>query len=354
VERSSVTDTVKATGTINPVLSITVGSYVSGVIQSVQCDYNTAVKQGQLCAKIDPRPYQSIVNQTKAALGVARSQKKKDEANANYAKMAYERQFRLGQSNAVSREAIDNAKNVFEQAEAQVELDQATIEQREAELSAAEVNLNYTNIVSPVDGVVIARKVTMGQTVAATFQTPTLFTIANDLGEMLVEGKIDEADVGRLRVGQTAVFSVDAYPNRTFNGKVTEVRRSPEVVQNVVTYTAIISASNPDLLLLPGMTAALRIAASDTGPVLKIPNQALRFHPKGRPASKDITGHGTVWLLDDRNAPYPVSVELGRSDGVGTEVLGGPIREGQQVITGTAPVPQTGRIGFRIGNSRGT
>jgi HlyD family secretion protein len=285
VEHGSISTVVKATGTVNPVLTITVGTYVSGIIQQVHCDYNTEVKQGQLCAKIDPRPYQSVVNQNKANLAVARAQLEKDKANQTYSKLTYERYFRLAQTNAVSKDALDNVKNLYDQAQAQVELDQAMIEQRLADVAAAEVNLGYTDIVSLVDGTVVSRKVTMGQTVAASFQTPTLFTIAKDLREMQVEGKIDEADVGRLRVGQSASFTVDAYPDRTFAGRVLEIRISPEVVQNVVTYTAIVSAPNPELVLLPGMTANLRIAISDTGAVLKIPNQALRFRPKAASAA---------------------------------------------------------------------
>jgi HlyD family secretion protein len=348
VERGSIASVVKATGTINPVLTITVGTYVSGIIQDVSCDYNTAVKQGQLCAKIDPRPYQSIVNQNKAILAVARAQLKKDQANVAYAKTAYERQLRLSQTNAVSKDALDLAKNAYDQAQAQIELDEATVEQRQAELATAEVNLNYTNIVSPVDGVVISRKVTMGQTVAASFQTPTLFTIAKDLREMLVEGRIDESDVGRLKVGQSATFSVDAFPNRTFDGKVLEIRRSPEVVQNVVTYTAIISAPNPDLLLLPGMTANLRIVVSDTGPVLKVPNQALRFRPQS--AAPTANGDATVWVLDARGEGTPVKIKTGATDSTGTQLVSGPLTEGQKIIIGVAASEKrTALFGIRVG-----
>ena len=349
VERGSIADVVKATGTINPVLTITVGTYVSGIIQEVRCDYNTQVKKGELCAKIDPRPYQSIVNQNKATLAVARAQLKKDEANVAYTKASYERHFQLAQSNAVSKGALDTAKNLYDQAQAQIELDEATIEQREAELATAEVNLNYTNIVSPIDGIVISRKVTMGQTVAASFQTPTLFTIAKELREMQVEGKIDEADVGRLKVGQSATFSVDAFPNRTFNGKVLEIRRSPEVVQNVVTYTAIISAPNPDLLLLPGMTANLRIIVSDTGPVLKIPNQALRFRPQAA-VPVNANGAATVWVLNEQSEATPVEVKTGASDSTGTQLLAGRLTEGEKVIIGvTAPENRSGLFGIRMG-----
>lgn len=349
VERGSVSTAVKATGTVNPVLTITIGSYVSGIIQQVLCDYNTEVKQGQLCAKIDPRTYQSVINQAKATLAVAKAQLKKDQANLAYSQLAYERQFRLSQTNAVSKDALDNAKNVFDQAQAQEELDQAMIEQRQADVAAAEVNLNYTDIVSPVDGTVVSRKVTMGQTVAASFQTPTLFTIAKNLREMQVEGKIDEADVGRLKVGQHATFTVDAFPDRTFEGRVLEIRKSPEVVQNVVTYTAIVSAPNPELLLLPGMTANLRIAISDTGAVLKIPNQALRFRPKDARASSSVGG-GTVWVLGADGKASTVIVKTGASDSAGTQMVSGPLTEGQKVIIGVAaPEKRSALFGLRVG-----
>jgi HlyD family secretion protein len=347
VERGSILNVVKATGTVNPVLTITVGSYVSGIIQQVLCDYNTEVKQGQLCAKIDPRTYQSVINQAKATLAVAKAQLKKDQANLAYSQLAHERQLRLSQTNAVSRDALDNAKNVFDQAQAQVELDQAMIEQREADVAAAEVNLNYTDIVSPVDGTVVSRKVTMGQTVASSFQTPTLFTIAKNLREMQVEGKIDEADVGRLKVGQAATFTVDAFPDRTFDGRVMEIRKAPEVVQNVVTYTAIVSAPNPELLLLPGMTANLSIAISDTGAVLKIPNQALRFRPK---EARSSPGVGTVWVLDADGNVSAVTVKPGASDSAGTQVISGQLSEGQKVIIGiAAPDKRSGLFGLRVG-----
>lgn len=350
VEHGSISTVVKATGTVNPVLTITVGTYVSGIIQQVHCDYNTEVKQGQLCAKIDPRPYQSVVNQNKANLAVARAQLEKDKANQTYSKLTYERYFRLAQTNAVSKDALDNVKNLYDQAQAQVELDQAMIEQRLADVAAAEVNLGYTDIVSLVDGTVVSRKVTMGQTVAASFQTPTLFTIAKDLREMQVEGKIDEADVGRLRVGQSASFTVDAYPDRTFAGRVLEIRISPEVVQNVVTYTAIVSAPNPELVLLPGMTANLRIAISDTGAVLKIPNQALRFRPKAASAAAAAVGTGTVWILSADLSPAPVAVSVGPSDSTGTQLVSGPLVEGQQVIIGVAaPEKRSGLFGLRVG-----
>ncbi|MBS0248152.1 MAG: efflux RND transporter periplasmic adaptor subunit, partial [Proteobacteria bacterium] len=187
VTRGDITRTVTATGTVNPVLTIIVGSYVSGVIKEIHCDYNTEVKVGEVCARIDPAPYQTVVDQNRANLAVARAQLEKDKANQAYAQLNYDRNARLAQTNAVSRDALDNARNALDQAAAQIGVDQATIQQREAQLAAAEVNLGYTNIVSPVDGTVVSRNVTVGQTVAASFQTPTLFLIATDLTQMQVD-----------------------------------------------------------------------------------------------------------------------------------------------------------------------
>ena len=199
VTRGAVTRAVTATGTVNPVLTIIVGSYVSGVIQQLYCDYNTQVKKGQICAKIDPRPYQTIVDQDKANLAVAQAQLDKDDANLAYAKLNYERNLRLAETNAVSKDTADNAKNLHDQAQAQIEFDQATIALRQAQLDAAQINLDYTNIISPVDGTVVSRNVTMGQTVAASFQTPTLFLIATDLTTVQVDTNVSESDIGGIR-----------------------------------------------------------------------------------------------------------------------------------------------------------
>ena len=199
VTRGDVTRTVTATGTVNPVLTIIVGSYVSGVIQEIRCDYNTEVKKGQVCAKIDPRPYQTVVDQNKANLDQAKAQLVKDQANFDYVKLNYDRNARLAQTNAISKDTLDIARNALDQARAQIGVDQAIIEQRQAQLAAAQVNLGYTNIVSPVDGTVVSRNVTVGQTVAASFQTPTLFLIATDLTKMQVDTNVSESDIGGIK-----------------------------------------------------------------------------------------------------------------------------------------------------------
>ncbi|MGZ3309163.1 MAG: efflux RND transporter periplasmic adaptor subunit, partial [Xanthobacteraceae bacterium] len=247
VTQGSVTRGVTTTGAVNPELTIIVGTYVSGVIQQLYCDYNTQVKKGQVCAKIDPRPYQTVVDQNKANLAVAKAQLEKDKASLAYTKISYERSARLVQTNAISRDAFDSAKSTYQQAQAQITFDEATIKQRQAALDAAQVNLDYADIVSPVDGTVVSRNVTMGQTVAASFQTPTLFLIATDLTKMVVDTNVSESDIGGIKVGNKATFTVDAFPKRTFEGTVSQVRQSPQTVQNVVTYDVVVSVDNSDL-----------------------------------------------------------------------------------------------------------
>ncbi len=345
VTRGSVTRAVTATGTVNPVLTIIVGTYVSGVVQDVTCDYNTEVKKGQICAKIDPRPYQSVVNQNKANLDVAKAQLEKDTATLTYAKQIYDRNVRLAATNAISKDALDNAKSGLDQARAQVGVDRATIEQRQAQLDAAQINLGYTDIVSPVDGTVVSRNVTIGQTVAASFQTPTLFLIATDLTKMQADTNVSESDIGGIKEGDKALFTVDAFPNRTFQGTVTQVRQSPQNVQNVVTYDVVVSVDNPDLALKPGMTAANRIVTAERENVLRVPSQALRYSPEGLAGARGPRGQrgvtakptangtrsGRVYVLRD-GKPVAVRVTAGLDDDSFTEIVKGDLKPGEQVI----------------------
>ncbi|MGZ9105928.1 MAG: efflux RND transporter periplasmic adaptor subunit [Rhodoplanes sp.] len=353
-----ITRAVTATGTVNPELTIIVGTYVSGVIQELYCDYNTEVKKGQVCAKIDPRPYQTIVDQSKANLAIARAQLEKDKANLTYTKVRYERTVRLVQTNATSQDAVDAAKSNYEQAEAQILFDEATIQQRQAALDAALVNLDYTNITSPVDGVVVSRNVTVGQTVAASFQTPTLFLIATDLTKMQVETNVSESDIGGVMAGHQGAFTVDAFPKRAFQGKVSQVRQSPQTVQNVVTYNVVVSVDNSDLALKPGMTAAVRIVVDERADVLRVPNQALRFAPSApasaapnqRPASGvDEATQAQVWVLR-RGEPTAIPLVLGLEDDSFTEIVSGNLKAGDEVITAeqTAPAsrPAAPRLRF--------
>ncbi|MGZ5875071.1 MAG: efflux RND transporter periplasmic adaptor subunit [Bradyrhizobium sp.] len=348
VAKGPVIRTVTATGTVNPELTIIVGAAVSGFIQQLYCDYNTRVKKGQVCARIDPRPYQSVVDQNKANLAVAKAQLEKDEANLNYARLALGRAATLLPTHAVSQDAYDSAKNTYDQAVAQITFDEATVQQRQASLDAAQVNLDYTDIVSPVDGTVVSRNVTMGQTVAASFQTPTLFLIATDLARMQVDANVSESDIGGIKLGNKATFTVDAYAKRTFEGTVSQVRQSPQTVQNVVTYDIVISVDNTDLTLMPGMTAASRIVIDQRNDVIRVPNQALRYVPKGL-ASAVKSDQAKIWALRD-GEPTSVAVVPGLDDDNFTEIISGDVKPGDLVITAekltTASKTVTPRLGL--------
>ena len=335
VTRGAETRAVIATGTVNPELTIIVGSYVSGVIQEIYCDYNTKVKKGQICAKIDPRPYETLVAQAKGTLSVGKSQLQKDQANLGYTKANYDRNSQLVVSHAVSQDVFEQAKNAYEQAQAQISFDQSTIQQQEATLDAAQVNLDYTNIISPVDGTVVSRSVTMGQTVAASFQTPTLFLIASNLKMMQVDANVSESDIGGVEEGNPASFTVDAFPKRTFDGRVSQVRQSPQTVQNVVTYDLVVSADNSSFTLRPGMTAATRIVPDSRSDVIRVPSQALRYGPSSISASATSpdsqNSQAKVWLLRD-GKPMAATVEIGLDDESFVEIVSGDVKQGDQVI----------------------
>lgn len=335
--RGAVVRGITASGAVNPVITVQVGTYVSGVIQERFCDYNTQVKKGQLCAKIDPRLYQPIVEQDAASLAVARAQLEKDKAILTYAKQTYERNLGLIARQAVSQDAVDNLKSLYDQAQAQIGLDEANIALREAELKAANVNLDYTNIRSPVDGTVVSRNVEVGQTVAASFQTPTLFLIATDLTKMQVDTNISESDVGSLKIDDKVSFSVESFVGRRFDGALTQIRQAPQTIQNVVTYDAVVAAPNPDLLLKPGMTATVRLVTDRRDDVLRVPNQALRFVPGG---SAGVEAEGTdgahVYVLRD-DALVLVKVEIGLDDDNFTEILKGDLKVDDPVVIGEQP-----------------
>jgi len=333
IDRGSITRSVTATGAVNPMLTVTVGTYVSGVIQDIYCDFNTRVRKGQLCARIDPRPYEAIVEQDRANLIAAQAQLLKDRANLEYSRLNRDRFAALYRQNATSRDSYDTALNMYEQAQAQVALDQASIRQRKALLDAAIVNLGYTDIVSPVDGVVVSRNVTKGQTVAASFQTPTLFLIAEDLTKLQVDTNVSESDVGAVRVGDRAQFTVEAFPQKTFEGVVTQMRQAPQSVQNVVTYDVVVTADNHELLLMPGMTATVRITIDTRSNVLRVPDQALRYVPGGVASAEDVQAepHSHVWVL--RNGkPQRVEIGTGLDDDNFTEATSGLLSEGDRVI----------------------
>lgn len=338
----SVVKTVTASGAVNPMDTVQVGTYVSGVIQDLLCDYNTQVTKGQLCAKLDPRPYQMAVDQARANVAAAKAQLAKDQTNLDYAKLTYTRSVDLRERGIVPQDTVDSAKNANDQARAQLDLDRTQIDQRSAALEAAQINLGYTNIVSPVNGTVIVRNVTQGQTVAASFQTPTLFVIATDLTKMQVDANVSESDIGNVKVGAKASFTVEAFPNHPFEGEVTAVRQAPQTVQNVVTYDVVIAVANPDLLLKPGMTATCRIVVARRDGVVVVPDQALRYTPGGisgtpppgqsRAAASRTVSRVQVWVLRD-GQPVQVPITPGLDDDVHTEIVKG-LQPGDRVIVG--------------------
>ena len=309
IDRGPITAAVAATGTLNPVVSVLVGSQVSGQIKELYADFNTVVKRDQVIARIDPETFELRVKQavadleaTKAtvltqmaAVGAQRAEVSRNEVNLADAKRDYERKQLLVEKAFISVADRDKAAAVYHAAEeqlktaraqlgvaeAQAKNAEAVVKQRESQLAQARVDLERTYIRAPVDGVVIKRSVDAGQTVAASLQAPELFQIGQNLREMQVEASIDEADVGRVSLDQNATFTVDSFPGRTFSGKVMQVRKAAVVVQNVVTYTVVISAANPELQLLPGMTANVRITTDQHADVLRLPNAALRFRPPG-------------------------------------------------------------------------
>ena len=336
VTRGDVVTTITASGTVNPVVTVEVGTYVSGTIQTLSCDYNTKVHKGQLCAKIDPKPYQVIVDEDQADLTTAKAQLAKDQANLVYTQLTQGRDDTLLKENAISHDADDAARDANNQALALVNLDVAQVADKAAVLKAAQINLDYTNIVSPVDGTVVSRNVTAGQTVAASFQTPTLFLIATDLTKMQVDTNVSESDIAGAVEGATASFTVDAFPKRAFEGRVTQVRQAPISVQNVITYDVVITVANPGFLLKPGMTATAKIDTARALNVLRVPSQALRFTPAGA-AKLELSGSAksgqrAVWV-ERSGKLMPIAVNVGLDDDTFAEIKSGNLKLGDQVVT---------------------
>jgi len=348
VSRGPLVTDVSATGTVNPVVTVQVGTYVSGPVQAIYADFNAAVKKGQLVAKIDPRPFELRVQQAEATAANARAKLAKAHADVRYKSLNLERNRRLAREGIVAQDLIDTTVSALDQARADVALEDAEVQQADAALAEARVNLGYTDIISPVDGVVVSRSVDVGQTVAASFQTPTLFLIAEDLTKMQVDTNVSESDIGVIREGQRATFTVDAFPDRQFTGTVTQVRNAPQNVQNVITYDVVVGAGNADLALRPGMTANVSVETGRRDDALRVPTAALRFRPHtaegGTPRStaspgshgasggaKDAPAHARVFILRD-GRPAPVPLETCLSDDSFTEVTRGALNEGDAVI----------------------
>jgi len=412
-ERGRVQASISATGNCNAVVTVQVGSQVSGNIKALYADFNTKVTKNQLVAEIDPQVFQARVDQSKASLDSANSavvsaRAQVEKANADIssaqaaaanqkaaiakanaastdAKRKLEARKQLFQQGIISKEDADTAQSTYDQALAEVdaakaELDaanhqiqsaqamrevattqlasaQSQIKVAAASLEQAQLDLDHTKITAPVDGTVIARHMDVGQTVAASFSAPTIFEIAQDLTKMQVDTNVDESDVGQVKLSQPVKFTVDAYPTTTFQGTVRQIRQAPINVQNVITYDVVVEVANPDLKLLPGMTANVKILTNQVDDVLRIPNSALRFRPpdvqpaasKGplvRAAGKRGDGGTTIWIMDPDGKPKALKVKLGITDGNFTAVDSGDLKEGDPVITGSsgavAARPQSG------------
>lgn len=369
VRRGDVMLVVNSTGTVQPVLSVQVGAFVSGPIQKVCVDFNDKVKKDQILAQVDPRNYVAAEAHESASLAHANADLKRVQALLEHAVSLEHRNLRLKKTNAIAENDYEQSVTDRKNLEAQIDLCKAAILQSDADLSTARTNLDFTNIKSPVDGIVIDRKVDPGQTVAAQFQTPVLFLVAPDLEKKVyVYASVDEADIGLIRdaqkLGQPVTFSVDAYPKDSFTGHIAQVRLNPTTVSNVVTYTVIVEAPNGDLKLLPGMTANLVFQIEKRNNVITLPNAALRFRPKleqvrkcdqaiveglteddadqGSPAEsgekkESTAARGTklnhVWVMDG-NQLAAVEVVTGLADKHGTELVSGDLLEGQELITG--------------------
>jgi HlyD family secretion protein len=354
VEQGDIQDVVEETGTVNAVRTVQVGAQVSGTIARLYVDFNSRVHRGDLIASIDPALFQGALDQAVASLHSTQAQLEKDQANLVDARLNYQRDSTLASQNAIAAMTVDNAKSLYDQARAQIAVDSAAVRQIEAAVAVAKANLDYTTIRSPVDGIVVARSVDVGQTVASSFQAPTIFTIAQDPSKMQVYANTDESDVGRIKVGRRVTFKVDAFPNQAFDGTVSQIRMNATTVQNVVTYNTVIDFANPDMKLLPGMTAYVTIPVARVTNVMKVPNSALRFRPPLSPdqtsaqfakygidagqAAQDETGAGQgrrnpaggaaiVWKRENSHELRPVKVVTGITDHAYTQVA--PVRNGQ-------------------------
>ena len=346
VRRSDIRSTIQATGTLNPVETVDVGTQISGTIKELYFDYNSRVKEGQLIALMDSATQAAEVSQAEATVASAQADVLNAQAALDVAAKDLSRTRELAKRDLIAKADVDTDTSTWLKAKANLAAAEAKVAQYRATLEKSRINLNYTRIYSPVDGVVVAKNVEEGQTVAASYQTPSIAEIARDLTQMQVEVNVDEADIGGVHEGQQAIFNVDTYPADSFEGKVTQVRLSPMTTDNVVTYTVIVKVQNPDGKLLPGMTANVSLILESREDVLVVPNSAFRFKPSnGQSAEMGMPGPGggrkqnvaavtkpAVYTLDKKK-PVKMEVERGITDGQNTEILSG-IEEGERVITG--------------------
>ncbi len=332
IKKRTIIQAVEASGTVNPVKTVNIGSQISGIIKEIYVDYNSEVKQGQLLAEIDPDLFQAQVDKAQGDLWAAQANYNKIKSTLDFDKKNYERYKKLYTKNYVSKSDLDLAESTYYANLAQLNAMSAAIAQAQATLTNNLTNLRYTKIVSPVDGVVVSRAVDVGQTVAASFQTPELFMVAQDLTKMQIEVSVSEADIGKIKSGQNVNYTLDGYPDAIFKGKVTQVRISPTTVSNVVTYIVIVTVDNEDGKLIPGMTANVSIITSQKENALSVPIKALSFSPTEITGGKKYKDQG-IWVLNN-NKPERISIKIGASDGEYSEIISEQLKEGMKVLTG--------------------
>ena len=352
IQRGAIVSTVTATGSLNPMTTVQVGSQVSGMIESLHADFNSSVKKGQVVARIDPFPYRAKRDQAAASLANAKAALVKAKVDLNQRKRELDRVQLLLKQDFVSQAEVDTALTAHEGAIATLAVSEAAVKQAAAMLEAAELDLTYTVIHSPVDGTVISRQVEVGQRLSANFAIPTLFLIAEDLTQMQVDAAVSESDIGGMSIGKDATFTVDAYPGMQFRGKVRQVRNAPVSIQNVVTYDVVIGVENKDMRLKPGMTANVAIVVAHKEEVLKVPNAALRFTPPKSDRTENASGVVVpttqidgragadqseikhLWKVGASGEPEEILVGVGISDGNATEVMTDSLTDTDEVIIG--------------------
>lgn len=341
--KGDIVEKITASGTINPISTVNIGTQVSGTISEIYVDYNSEVKKDQLLARIDPALFEATVGQRRAALNVSKAEVQVAENEVDYAKKQLGRIKKLNASRYSADKELDLSEKEYNNAVAQVALKKAQVEQAQAALDAAETELRYTKIISPVDGIVVSKEVEVGQTVAASFQTPTLFNVAEDLTKMQIEASVVEADIAKVKNGQVVEFSVDSFPDEVFYGKVMQVRNEAINTSNVVTYEVIIEVDNADLKLKPGMTANVEIITAEKKGILLVPNKALRFFVTDDNGKTKRYKDKGIWTLDD-GQPSRIVIKTGVADEDFTEITGENLREGMEIITDeAASLPAGGR-----------
>ncbi len=332
LKKCTISQTVEASGTINPVNTVSVGSTVSGLIKEIYVDFNSVVKKGQVLAQIDPAIFEATVKQQQAAIVNAQANLAKLQANADYSRKTFNRYQNLYKRNFISKSDLDQAKSTYQADMAQIAAAKAQIVQAQAQYKTALTNLDYTKITAPVDGMIISREIDVGQPVAASFQAPELFTIAQDLKKMQIEVNVSEADIGKVEKGQSVIYTLDGYPDSEFYGKVTQVRISPTTVSNVVTYSVIVEVENEDLKLKPGMTANVQIVTKKVENVYCVSNSALKVNINEKNEIMKYEKPG-IWLLENKT-PKRVEVEIGISDDEKTQIISNKLKQSDKIIIG--------------------